>query len=306
MPINFSDRTVLQLATAAGRNALFDQDTLGNLIATAFDTELAPVDGPFALDVERSDIGVELSRTVRLEGHYAAAPGAVPGDIRLHIDNLRIGSPLRVDLLWRAQLVARHVQQDDRVASVTGGFTALDLDREIVAALGALPVGAALEAARRTRLLARLKANAAQADAIDDAALDAMLAAADAADVASLLAQRGNAGVGRFRLTFSAPQQGAVAVPIRLPVTIAVQAFDSFSGLAALLADSRSIRAALAEDPAVQPPSAPLRRRVPIPLVWIVPATLFDDATWPGANRDARIAATIDLLSSQGIALATA
>ena len=73
-----------------------------------------------------------------------------------------------------------------------------------------------------------------------------------------------------------------------------------------MLADSRSIRAALAEDSAVQPLPAPLRRRVPIPLVWMVPATLFDDAQWPGADRAARIAATADLLSNQGIALATA
>jgi hypothetical protein len=40
--------------------------------------------------------------------------------------------------------------------------------------------------------------------------------------------------------------------------------------------------------------------------MWVVPATLFDDADWPGADPAARQANAAQILSSQGIVLAAA
>lgn len=304
--MGFVDRIILQLASSAGRDALLDQPALQRALNTAFDTTSAALEGPFALDVAQADLGLEILRPVLLEGSYATAPGAVPGELRLKATNLRLGKSLFVDLLWRGALVARRVPQQDRIVEVAGGFATLDIDREIIADLGGLPEGAALEAERRRRLIARLRAGAVSAGAIGETELDAMLAAGGASDVDALLAARGTADLGRFRIGFSPPAAGGAPVPIRLPVSIAVLVRDLPLGLPALLADSRSICSALAEDAAVQPAAAELRRRVPVLVMWVVPADLFDDADWPGGDPAARQANVAQILASQGIVLAAA
>lgn len=304
--MEFSDTILLELATAAGRGALLDQAALGQMISAAFDLSVAPVQGPFSLTVETLDLGLDITRPGLIEGSFSATPGSVPANIRIRVEGLAFAPPPRVDALWRGTLIARRVPQDDMVAGVSGGFILLDLDRAIVAELGALPATpAALETARRRVLLARLRDGAAQPGALNDAAVDHMLAAAGVADASGLLAGRGTAELGAFRLAFTA---AAVAppVPVTLPVTVAVLVREAPLRLSALLAESRSIRAALADDPSVQPAPAPIRRRVPVLLLWVIPGALLDDAGWPGADRAARRSAAADLLSGQGIALATA
>lgn len=305
--MDFGDKLLIQLASASGRTALLGQDALRAMVTAAFDVATAPVEGPYAIEVERADLGLEIARSVQFDGEFVAVPGALPGSLRLRSSNFGGGTPLRVDALWRGALIARQVPQDDRIAALSGGFTLLDIDREIIGDLGALPAGPALEAERRARLLARLKADASQAELIDDRALDAMLAAGGIADVATLLGQRGGSGLARFSLAFTAPAHQAVPLPIRLPVTVAVLIRSAPIGFSALLAESRAIRSALGDDPAALPPPVPaLSRRVSVLVAWVLDATLFDDGDWPGADRAARIAAAATLLSGQGIALATA
>lgn len=303
--VDFLDDTALKLATAAGRAALLDQATLGQMAEAAFDTATAAIEGPFAVHVETLDLGLEIARPALVEGTIRTAPGIPPAELRLRVDGLAATPPLLVDALWRGSLIARSTPQDDLVTGVGGSFTLLDLDRAVIAELGALPGSApALEAARRAQLLARLRAGAAEPASMRSADLDHMLEAAGAADVGTVLAARGAIGLGAFRLSFSAAAPVVPPVPVSLPVTVAVLVRDAPLHLSALLAESRSVRTALASDPAVQPVAAPLRRRTPILVLWAVPATLLDDPAWPGADRAARRAAAAELLQGQGIALA--
>lgn len=304
--MNFVDATLLRLASPAERQAMLTQDILGGMLAAAFDTASAAIQGPYAIAVDRLDLGVEVGRSVTVDGTYVASPGTLPGDLRLKVGNLQVGRPLQVDTLWRGQLIARWTPQDDRVTSVSGGFTLLDIDRQIISDLGALPAGGALETERRTRLIARLKAGAAQPDVVDDQLLDALFAASGVADAAGLLKAQGTSDIARLKITFSPPAQAGAPVPLRLPVTVAVLIRDSVASLAQMFADSRAIRSALAADPAVQPADAAVRRLVPVLLLWVLPSTSFNDAGWPGGNPAARKANAIQLLSGQGIALATA
>lgn len=297
---------ILKCATAAGRAGLLDQVCLAQIVQAAFDVVAFPVQGPYALIVDTLDLGLEVARPALVHGSYTATPGAMPADLRLRIDGFSPAQPLRVDALWRGALIARQMWQDDSIIAAGGGFTPQNIDRAIIADLGALPASpAALEAERRRRLLVRLRLNAMVPNAIDDAALGQMFATAGVADAASLLAARGNAELGAFRISFSAAA-AAPPVPVSLPVTVAVLARDAPLQLSALLAESRSIRAALADDPSVQPAAAAIRRRTPILVLWTIPATLLDDPDWPGADRPARRVAAADLLAGQGIALAPA
>lgn len=303
--MDFSDRQLMRLATTQGRAAMFSQDVLAQFVSAAFDTAVAPLQGPYAFTADTVDLGLDLQRGVTLDGQFRLSPGAAPGEWRGRVAGLASAAPLRVDALLRGTLVARNVTTDSVIQDVSARFAALDLDRAIIAAAGALPAGAALEAARRAELLARLRQGAAQPDALDDAALDAVLAAAGVADVAGLLAARGGAAAGSLRVRFSAPPPGAVPVPISLPVTAAAIVAPPPLHLSDLFARSRSIRAALADDPAVEAGPAPLRRRFAILVVWVVPSDTFDDPDWPGADAAARRADAAALLTGQGIGLVT-
>ncbi|MFA7587309.1 MAG: hypothetical protein WCY11_14120, partial [Novosphingobium sp.] len=76
--------------------------------------------------------------------------------------------------------------------------------------------------------------------------------------------------------------------------------------LSRLFVETRAIATALAADPAVQAEPSPVRRRVPVLMVWVLPENTFNDPGWPGTSPAARKAAAIQLLSGQGIVLATA
>lgn len=304
--MDFSDKAILRLATPAGRNSLLDQTTLAQMAEAGFDTAAHPLTGPFALEVDTVDLGAEIARAATLEGQIVSVPGSPPMDVRLKLAGFPAAAPLRIDALWRGALIARRVPQDDRVEAVSGGFSALDIDREIIADLGALPrSSSALEAERRRRLAARLGEGAANPDLIDSGSLDAMLGAANAADVATLIEARGTAGLARFLLQFGAAA-ATPPVPVRLPSTIAVIVRDAPLRLASLLAETRTVLSALSDTPALQPNVSEIRRRSSVLVLWVVPQEVLDDDGWPGADRSARRTAAAELLSPQGIALAPA
>jgi hypothetical protein len=302
--VDFVDATLLRIADAAGRQAVLDQTALESWAAAAFDLSVAPLQGPYALDVETAEFGIELPSNIVLDGTWSV-PGGMPTDARFRIEGLRVGAPLRIDALWRGRLIARSVPQDSRVDLVSAQFAPSDIDAEIIAENGALPADTdAREAARRQKLLVRLRAGAAQPEAIGDMAVDAMLHTAGVETVGDLLAESGSTGLGAVRVRFSAPAAVAPA-PVFLPVTIAVLVRDQPLQLAGLLSESRAIRAALAGDPASIPVPAQFRRRTPVLVSWIFPTTEFDDTGWPGADVAARRAGAISLLQGQGIGIAT-
>lgn len=302
--MDFADNSLLRLSTSAGRDEFLDQLALRQLAEAAFDTSLHPLEGPFALDVEKVDFGEEMTAPVTLEGHIVPAPGQLPAEVRLKAIGLQGASPARADLILRGTLIGRRILVDDRVEAVGGGFAMLDLDREIEAELGGLPADpAVLERERRTRLIERLRAGAARPDTIGDAVIDSMLASANSADMGELLDRRGTAGLARFSLKFRGGG-AATPVPVRLAVTLAALVRNADSRIRDLLAESRAVQAALATMPSLQAPAAELRRRTAIPVLWLLPgAFLDDDDDWPGANRAAKRAAAADLLGGQGIVM---
>ncbi|MFT8245011.1 hypothetical protein [Roseomonas sp. BN140053] len=304
--MDIADSLLLRVATEAGRTALLDQESLGQLAGSAFDLSLDPLSGPFALALDSAQIGVEAAPPLLLEGMWRAGDAPVATELRLALRGLRAASPARAEALWRGELIARRIPADSVVEGVRPRFALLDLDRSLAAAPGGLPADAdALEAARRGELLARLKTGMEQPELLDEAALDDLLRAAGQDSVAGLLAARGSTALGTLRVTFSAPAAGP-PVPVRLPVTVAVFLRETLSPLAPLLAEIRAVREALGRDPDVLPPPAPLRRRAAIAALVVTPAALFDAPGWPGGDATARRAAAVEFLAREGVALAVA
>src|SRR5262245_56513724 len=110
---------------------------LAQMVAASFDTAANPLDGPYALDVDTAELGLELSPRLAVEGAWTM-PGGVPTDARFRIEGLRPAAALRIEALWRGRLIARTVPQDSRIDQVIARFAATDIDREIIAGAGAL------------------------------------------------------------------------------------------------------------------------------------------------------------------------
>ncbi|MDB5370574.1 MAG: hypothetical protein JWP20_2132 [Roseomonas sp.] len=304
--MGFIDDILIRLSGEAGRDALLDQQALAQAASAGFDDALDPLEGPYALSLDSVQIGVELAPSIALEGTLRHPDQAVPSEIRLLLRGLRIGTPLRADALWRGQLVARRVPRDSVVEAALPAFVTLELDRAIAAAQGGLPADpATLEAARREELLARLRSGMERPSMMDAAVLQNLLDSAGQRDVAGLLAARGGTSLGTLRLRFSAPPAGP-AVPVRLPVTIAVMVREEITSLATLLAETRALRDNLARDPEALPQPAPLRRRTQILPLWVLPAATFAAPGWPGADATARRTAAGEFLQRESIALAVA
>ena len=304
--MDFPDSTLIRLSTEAGRNALLSQSALAHLASAAFDLSLDPIEGPFALSVETAETGVEIVPSVSVDGTIRAPDRPAPNELRLVLRGLRPVAPLRADALWRGELIARRVSRDSVIEDALPAFTALDLDRVIAASTGGLPADpTALEAARRAELLARLRARMTQPGLLDEAGLQALLDEAGQRDVAGLLALRGCTALGTLRLRFSAPSAGPPE-PVRLPVTIAVMVRSAIGSLSAFLAEARALREHLARDAEALPPPAPLRRRVQILPLLVLPQATFFAPGWPGADSAERQRTAEEFLQRESVGLAVA
>ncbi len=304
--MEFADTTLISLSTEAGRNALISQTALAHMASAAFDLSLDPIEGPFTLSVETAETGVEIVPTVSVDGTIRAADRPTPNELRLVLRGLRPVAPLRADALWRGELIARRVSRDSVIEDALPAFTALDLDRVIAASASGLPTDpAALEAARRVELLTRLRARMTRPDLLDEAGLLALLEEAGQRDVAGLLGARGGTALGTLRLRFSAPSAGPPE-PVRLPVTIAVMVRSAIGSLSAFLAEARALREHLARDAEALPPPAPLRRRVQVLPLLVLPQATFSAPGWPGANRVQRQRLAAEFLQRESVGLAVA
>ncbi len=111
-------------------------------------------------------------------------------------------------------------------------------------------------------------------------------------------------------VTFAAPQPVS-AVPKPLPIGAALLIRDAAGfSVAQLLVDSKTVRERLRSYGLERPFDPELRVREPLLVVWVVPASLFDDADWPGGDtgtaderRAARRATAGEWLAREGVGL---
>ncbi len=313
--MNYDDRTLVRLADPAGRAEVFDQDGLAQVIAAAYDTEVVPVEGPYRPVFDEFRIGIFAAHTGQLEGTWQQAGRAEITEARFRLSGMGGGPAVRVDALWRGSVVAQAAPEQARIVRAATAWPSLGaIDAEIVAALGALPANAAaLEQERRTRLLARLRSALDQPEAFTNGRLDDWLASVGATSVTDLLTRfQGSVLPGTVTVAFS-PAVDAPPELVTFPLAAAILVRDAGFSVAQLLADSKMIRTQLEPLGLERPRDAMLHPRGVAPIVWVVPAAVFDDADWPGGNegmdaaalRAARRAAAGRWLAQEGIALVT-
>jgi hypothetical protein len=313
--LDYVDFTLVRLADEASRAALFDQAALEQLALTAYDTDAMLLGGPYTAIFDELVVGLTVPRRAVAEAAWGPVTGSDRREGRWTLLGVGGDAGVRVDALWRGAVVARAVSPLSRIEHVlTAWPSPAGIDEEIVAALGGLPAAPdALEAERRARLLARLRAGFRQPAALGDAVLDAWLRDLGAGSVGELLARfASQLGTAALQLSFSAPPAEEAAAPRRLPIAVAILVRDTPLQLAQLLADSKLVRDHLRElgvERASEPGAAV---RQPLVVAWMVPDATFDDADWPGgttgtpdARRQARRAAAGRWLAREGIGLVT-
>jgi hypothetical protein len=291
--VNFADSVVVKLADPSTRTALFDDASLAQLLSAQYRTDMLNVSGPYSAVFDRLELGLSI-----------VTPIALRGDLNLNVTGLADSSN-RVDAFWSGRIVARAQVGGAAVDRVGSSWPdPHDVDAQIVASLGSLPSDPTqLEAERRTRYVALLKAAMTQPDALTDQLFDAQLQGAGLESVGELIAAAGTKTIAAFNVRFSAAPSTSVSTALPVSFALLVRETPSISDL---LYESKAVRALLAEGSKALVPDRTLPLRCTLGIAWVVPATLFDDPGWPGADNAARRAAAGAWLATEGIGLVTA
>jgi hypothetical protein len=304
--VQFEDLVLSRAGQNFAGGRVLVESGLRHLVLASYDLAGQTPQGTLTAAVDQLDFGGFATHIVeaqdsdggnrRVETHIAAP----------------VGDAGRVDMLWSGRVTASAAFPQARIGISQLSFTgADDIDADIPGGAPASPV--ALEAARRAALLARLKAVAENADAVGAEQVDWLLARAEVASVAELLALDG--GAARFMqlaLSFTPIAGSSTVRAIAFPVSVAVLVRDVTqmpNPLTMLLQQSEAVQQRIAAAGMAPRPQPELPRGRPV-VMWIVDATWFDDADWPGgtagnaaARRADRIAGASAWLAAKGIAL---
>jgi hypothetical protein len=303
--MNYVDATLLKLADPAQRAGVFDDVAFAQLLSAMYDTTSLSVAGPYAGIFDTFELGLAVGRVGSVDGSWQAPDGSNRMDARFSLAGLFDPSPIRVDALWQGRISATVALPTSKITAVATQWPdPAGVDAKIVAALGALPADpVALEAQRRTQFMNEIEAAMKQPTALTDAAFDSLLHSAGARTVGDVMATGGTARFAAAQLTFSDPGQPQPSVAL-VPMSAALMIADAGFSIADLLMQSKIVRRQL--EPlglgVTIDPAYPLR--TPFLVVWVVPATVFNDAGWPGASPALRITAAGSWLAGEGIGLA--
>jgi hypothetical protein len=301
--VEFVDLTCIRLADDATRADLFDDDALQRLLSAGYDIDAMPVEPPYNPVFDDLRLGYAVPDAAVLEGGMTQLR-AERWEARFHVTGLSQGARTRVDALWRGSVIARTAAPAGRIERVATAWPdPAGLDREIEADLGSLPADATeLERERRTRLLARIRSGLGDPGAFPDVVLDRWLAEEGAATVGDLIDRLG-ADRAPAAVQVAISDVTAAPTPLALPVVVAVLIRDAGFSVAELLAESQSLREQLEPLGLERAADARLPLLRPLLVAWLVPAAIFDDHGWPGADAAGRRVAAGRWLARQGIGL---
>jgi len=304
--VNFTDRILVQLADEQTRASVFDPTALEQIVNAAYDVSaLGPLQGQLAPLFEELEIGVSVPAIGTLEGAWGPLGGVERTEARLRLTGMRTEQEVRVDALWRGAILARFARPADRIEEAGVHWPSKDIVDAAVAAAhgGTMPTGTALDQARRTELLAQVRATVPEPNAFTDDDVDALRKTTGASSIGNMLDRlQADRNGGFVQVAFADAQPVSPALK-PLPLTTALLVRDAPVSIAELLFESKAIRDALAPLGLERPRDDALHQRRALVITWVVPAGVFTDLDWPGANAAARRAEAGVWLAREGIGL---
>jgi hypothetical protein len=277
--MDFVDSVILRLADEPSRAAVFDSESLAQLLAASHDAAGIGVEAPFALVVDEISFVHDDESRVDVDGSWMTMGRTERTEVALRAPGL--GAPIpRIDVLLSGAVTATSRAGGSRVVTVDlNWLDVAGIDSEI----SPLPTDPALlEQRRRERLLVRLRAHLDQPAAFDDAALDRVLTRLGVGSVTELMTRPPAAAAATLQVTFGeGPDE--TARRRRFPLAAALLVRNSPVSVAALLDETRRVRAHLHRLGFGLRDAGPRARSSPI-AAWVLPAPLFDDGGWPGAT----------------------
>jgi hypothetical protein len=284
--MDYVDKTLIKLAEAATRAALFDEAALAQVLSAAYDVESANVEGPFQPVFDEFRVGLVLSSAGEVEGAWNVAGNVDRTEAKFYVSGLQPTVPIRVDGYWRGSIQARTTVATGRVSAVKVAWPdLLTIDAEIEAALGTLPSNPSLlEQERRARILARIRAGLHQPAAFTEEMFSALLTRERAASAGELLEHiRGGVRTGTLQVSFAVNEPAAPSQR-NLPLAGVFLIRNAGFSVAQLLMESRMVRSGLKPIGLERPPDPAIKSRESLIVIWVVPETVFDDGDWPGGS----------------------
>lgn len=287
--MNFADRALIALSDGATRATVFAQAALTNILKAGYGLDESVLQG-----------AAEPVFSAFSFGGFDPEPEKAADE--------KSAPERRIDALWRGAIRISGRFPKATVEAVAAAKLSLDgLDAQVAAANGgALPGGDALETARRAELQRRLEEVVTDPGAVPPAVIDSWLSTAGAATVAELLLADETSAAVHLQLTFSPPIGGDAFAQMDFPVAVAVMVRDPAdpdTSLTGVVAAARWVQAAMRRagfEPKRPSEGAGFGRPV---TALVVPDRWFDDADWPGADKDARIASAGAWMAREGVAL---
>jgi hypothetical protein len=304
--MDFVDTTVVALAGESTRAGVFDSESLEAVLEATYDVDaMGPIAGTLTPLFDELEVGYAAPQPSTLEGawHPVAEP-AQRNEARFQLSGLPGEEALRVDAMWRGSILARYAEAQDRIVDVSVAWPDKEAVDAAVAAAngGSLPTGSTLEQGRKTALLDQIRSSLADPTAFTEDRLDAVRRTVGAGSIGGLLDRLRDPERGVAQIVF--PDPAPVATTRRpLPVAVALLIRDAPFSVAELLSQSKVVRTRLMSLGAGLPKDDALRQRQRLTVGWVVPASMFTDTDWPGADDDERRANAAKWLSREGIGL---
>jgi len=302
--LDFVDTTLVRLADSATRGQVIDDAALSSLIDATYQPGTMDVAAPFGALFDAFELGLDLQLPTLASGACMPSGTAERIEARFEITGLPRSS-LRVDAVWTGSVTATVNFPTAVIGSVDTSWASVGtLDRQIVADLGALPANPdALEHERRVRYLAFLRSATADQTGFTEEALERNLAQAGVQSIAELIEHAGGGfGAAGAKLVMKVTQPAAGTIR-QLPVRTAFLVRDATASLADLLRDAKTVCSLMRASGQV-PADGGLPTRGRPTVMWVVPASLFDDNGWPGPDNPTRRTRAAAWLAREGVALA--
>jgi hypothetical protein len=116
--MDYVDATLIRLADSASRGALFDNTALEQLLEAAYDTDALGVEGPYRAVFEELRLGFAVSRVASVDGVWCPVGSNERVEAQFKLSGLSEAGLIRVDALWRGQIVARASPATSRITDV--------------------------------------------------------------------------------------------------------------------------------------------------------------------------------------------